>query len=369
METLAQHSVFRIQAEDSSDEEIEDDEHVAKKKHIHLKGDSDAIVTGSSYKLAAGESTNGAVVLIGGTGEIDGTVNGDLVLIGSKATVAGTVNGDLVTIGSNLTFISGAVANGDYVSVASEVKGEQELTTNGERVSLNTYSPVVPVVKEALTNIVQLRPMSPSSIFGWMLALVMLLVRLVLGLDFSKGLRRNRSHYPGSTGPIAFGRTGRDTRRSSALLSSGHHGDRHHRASFSCPGSCSSSISSVARQFAIRSGRRIAPQIAEQRYATYLWIICGTVVIWVLYCIPVIGFIAAGVVSLLGIGTFAIYLVDRYRSNASRPLLRTDRTGRGGKFGDRAFESAGSCLASKRRWQSAPRRPNSSLACSPASSI
>jgi uncharacterized RDD family membrane protein YckC len=44
-------------------------------------------------------------------------------------------------------------------------------------------------------------------------------------------------------------------------------------------------------------------------------------VIWVLYCIPVIGFIAAGVVSLLGIGTFAIYLVDRYRSNASRPLL------------------------------------------------
>jgi uncharacterized RDD family membrane protein YckC/uncharacterized membrane protein len=68
-------------------------------------------------------------------------------------------------------------------------------------------------------------------------------------------------------------------------------------------------------------GKRITPQFATRKYATYLWIICGTVVIWVLYCIPVIGFIAAGVVSLLGIGTFAIYLVDRYRSNASRPLL------------------------------------------------
>jgi uncharacterized RDD family membrane protein YckC len=43
----------------------------------------------------------------------------------------------------------------------------------------------------------------------------------------------------------------------------------------------------------------------------------------VLYCIPVIGFIAAGVVSLLGIGTFSIYFLDRYRSNVSRTQLPT----------------------------------------------
>ena len=55
----------------------------------------------------------------------------------------------------------------------------------------------------------------------------------------------------------------------------------------------------------------------------YVWIITGTVVIWALYCIPVIGFIAAGVVSLLGLGTFAIYLVERYRSNTPRPLPAT----------------------------------------------
>src|SRR6202040_3931157 len=134
--TLAQHSWLRIQAEDSEDPEI-DDAHPAKKRHLHGKGSADAIVTGASYRLKAGDSTNGAVVLIGGNGEVDGTVNGDLVLIGSKATFAGTVNGDLVTIGSTLTFMAGAVANGDYVSVASEIKGEQELTASGERVALN----------------------------------------------------------------------------------------------------------------------------------------------------------------------------------------------------------------------------------------
>jgi RDD family len=316
--TLDQHSVIRIQGDDSSDVEIED-EHAAKKKHIHLKGDSDAIVTGSSYKLAASETTNGAVVLIGGTGEIDGTVNGDLVLIGSKATVAGTVNGDLVTVGSNLTFISGAVANGDYVSVASEVKGEQELTTNGERVSLNTYSPVVPVVKEALTNIVAMRTMSPTSIFGWMLALVMLLVRLVLALIFPKVFVGTEAIIRDRPGPSLL--VGLAMILGGAVLS--------FLLAITVIGIIAlpflalalfivNIFGSAAVCYAI--GRRITPQLATQRYATYLWIICGTVVIWVLYCIPVIGFIAAGVVSLLGIGTFAIYLVDRYRSNASRTL-------------------------------------------------
>jgi hypothetical protein len=115
-------------------------------------------------------------------------VNGDLVLIGSKATLAGTVNGDLVTIGSNLNIYSGAVANGDYVSVASEVKGEQELTANGERVTLNTFSPAVPVIKEVLINIVQLRPMSPSSRFSWSLLIIALVVRSLLGLIIQKSL-------------------------------------------------------------------------------------------------------------------------------------------------------------------------------------
>jgi hypothetical protein len=316
--TLAQHSVIRLQEDDSPDVEVEDDL-VRKKKHTHLKGDSDAIVTGSSYKLAAGETTNGAVVLIGGTGEIDGTVNGDLVLIGSKATVAGTVNGDLVTVGSNLTFVSGAVANGDYVSVASDVKGEQGLTTNGERVSLNTYSPVVPVVKEALTNIVAMRTMSPTSIFGWMLALVMLLVRLVLALIFPKVFVGTEAIIRDRPGPSLL--VGLAVILGGAVLS--------FLLAITVIGIIALPFLALAlfilnifggAAVCYSIGKRIAPQMATQRYATYLWIICGTVVVWVLYCIPVIGFIAAGVVSLLGIGTFAIYLVERYRTNASRTL-------------------------------------------------
>jgi hypothetical protein len=319
VEALARDSLFQIQVEDSSDSQIEE-EHPAKKRHTHGKGGADAIVTGSSYKLNAGESTNGAVVLIGGNGEIDGTVNGDLVLIGSKASVAGTVNGDLVAIGCNLTFNSGAVTNGDYVSVASEVKGEQELTTNGERVTLNTYSPVVPVVKEALTNIVQLRPMSPTSVFGWMLAIIMLMVRLGLGLIFPKVFVGTEAIIRERLGPSLL--VGLAMILGGAVLS--------FLLTITVVGIIALPFLALAlfilnifggASVCYSIGKRIAPRVADQRYATYIWIVSGTVVIWILYCIPVIGFIASGVVSLLGIGTFAIYLVDRYRSNAPRPLL------------------------------------------------
>src|ERR1700722_9711637 len=113
--TLAQHPLVRILVDDDSSLWQIDDDLGPKKRHPHGKSADDVIVTGESYKLEAGQSTNGAVIFIGGTGEIDGTVNGDLVLIGSKALLAGTVNGDLVTVGSNLSILTGAVANGDYV--------------------------------------------------------------------------------------------------------------------------------------------------------------------------------------------------------------------------------------------------------------
>jgi hypothetical protein len=319
--TLAQHSLLRMQVEDSEDSQI-DEEHAAKKRHLHVKGSADAIVTGSSYRLNAGETTNGAVVLIGGNGEVDGTVNGDLVLIGSKATFAGTVNGDLVTVGSNLTILSGAVANGDYVSVASEVKGEPELKANGERVTLNTYSPVVPVIKEALTNIVQLRPMSPSSIFGWLLAIIMLIVSLVLGLIFPNVFVGTESIIRDRPGPSLL--VGLAVILGGTVLS--------FLLAITVVGIIALPFLALAlfilNLFGCTSvcyaiGKRIAPQVAGRRYAVPFWIMSGTVLVWVLYCIPVIGFIAAGVVSLLGIGTFSIYFLDRYRSNVSRTQLPT----------------------------------------------
>jgi uncharacterized RDD family membrane protein YckC len=319
---LAQHSVIRILGDDSATWQIDDDLG-PKKRHPHGKASADAIVTGESYKLQAGQSTDGALVLIGGNGSINGTVNGDLVLIGSRATLAGTVNGDFVTICSNLSIDPGAVANGDYVSVASQVKGEEELTANGDRLNLNTFSPGVPVVKEVLGNIVQLRAMSPSSIFSWALAIVTLTVCLVLGLSFPNLFAKTETIIRNRPGPSFL--VGLAVVLGGALLS--------FLLAITIIGIIALPFLGLAlfilhilgcTAVCYSIGRRIAPQFAEQqRYAACLWITLGTVVLWVLYCLPIIGFMAAGAVSLLGLGTFAIYLVDRDRSSSPRPQLTT----------------------------------------------
>jgi RDD family len=59
-------------------------------------------------------------------------------------------------------------------------------------------------------------------------------------------------------------------------------------------------------------GKRLFPNATSQGHATLVWILAGTVVRLILYCIPVVGFIAWGIVLLIGSGSFAIYLIERY---------------------------------------------------------
>ena len=320
---LVQSLFSRIQAADSSDAPADsDDAPPVKKNHKHDSQNNDVVVTGGSYKLDAGQSTSGGVVLIGGTGTIGGNVDGDLVMIGSKASFSGTVNGDLVVIGSNLRIDAGAVTNGDFVSLASEAIGADELKVNGERVILNTFSPAVPIVKEVFVNIAQLRPMSPFSVFSWTLAIIVLMVRLLLGLMFPKAFAA-ASTILGER-PIPSFLIGLAVILGSAVLS--------FLLVITLVGIIALPFLGLAifilDLFGCTSvcywiGKRIVPHLAERSYASYVWIIAGTAVTWVLYCIPVIGFIAAGVVSLLGLGTFSIYLVERYRPTIPQSLTPT----------------------------------------------
>jgi uncharacterized RDD family membrane protein YckC len=315
-ESLGGHVLLRTESDDRSDwSAIEKD-----KPHRHHKhsGD-DQVAIGQAYNLGRGESAGGDVVLIGGTGQIDGTIDGDLVLIGSTATFGGTVNGDLVVNGSNLTITPGAVANGDYISIASNVKGEEYLTTNGERVLLNGFAPAIPALKEFLTNFLELRTMSPTSIVSWVFALIALAIRLVLGLTFPKVFDRTETVVRERTGPSFL--IGLAIFLGLPVLSG--------LLIITVLGILALPFLAVAFFILLMFGttavlyalgKRIAPQMAEQKYVACIWIGIGNAVAWVLYCIPIVGFIAAGAISLLGAGAFGIYLAERYRSNAPKPV-------------------------------------------------
>jgi RDD family len=284
----------------------------AKIKHRHSDG-NDVVVTGGSYKLAREDAADNNVIVIGGEADIKGTINGDLVMIGSRATFSGTVNGDLVAVGSNLQVESGATANGDLVSFAAEISHPELLQVNGEHVTINTLAPMIPFFKETFSNLTHLRPMSPFSFVSWSIAILILLGRLLIAWIFPKtfppaDLVLRERPVPAFLVGLAI--ISGATILSFLLL-----------ITF---------VGIVALPFIALAiflldlfgetcvsywiGKRILPQLAERPDAVYAWIVCGTAVIWLLYCIPVIGFIATSINLVLGIGTASICLFEHYRS-------------------------------------------------------
>ncbi len=316
--SLGGHLLFQTDSDDSSAWQI----FGKSEKHGHHKhggSDDDQVLIGQSYKLDRGNVAQGDVVLIGGTGQIDGTINGDLVLVGSTVTFGGTVNGDFVANGSNVTIIPGATANGDYVSIASTIKGSENLTTNGERVLLNGFPAVAPALKEFLGNILLLRTMSPTSVVSWTLALFCLAIRLALGFFLPKTFEATDTIIRERTGPSFL--VGLAMILGLPVLSV--------LLIITVLGILALPFLAIAffilvmfgtTAFFYSFGKRVAPQFAQNRYVACIWIVIGNAVAWVLYCIPVVGFLAAGVIALLGLGSFGIYLSERYRSNAPRSL-------------------------------------------------
>jgi hypothetical protein len=275
----------------------------------------DQVVTGRTYVLRAGESAEGDVVVIHGHARIEGVIDGDLSLIGSDAQVSGTVNGDMVAVASKVRFEPGAVVNGDFSSVISAVEHDDQLHVNGSRCNLD-FLPTGAAVNlgEWLNGtIFFLRPMSPDSFISWFWALLVLGLCLAVGHFFPKPVAE--------TGSILRGRAPASFLCGLAIIPA---------AALLCFLLLMTVIGAVAIPLILAAvlafalvgnavvfqqiGQRIAPGMSTQKYPTLLWIALGAVVCWVLYCIPVIGFLAGSIVLLAGLGSFTLYLLDRSKN-------------------------------------------------------
>jgi hypothetical protein len=285
------------------------------KKHSHHDSSEDSkVVTGGSYELARDQSENRDVVLLGSEGTIEGNVNGDLVVIGSQAKFSGNVNGSLVVLGSKLTAEPGAHVNGDYVNIASSVVGKKNISATGESVDLGGLSivPVVPFFKGFMSNVFLLRPMSPTSEFSWVLAALGLGLCLFLGSLFPKTFVETDSILQKRPAPAFL--TGLAVILGGAVLAA--------LLVITVVGIIALPFLGIAwfildlfgkTAVSYTIGKRIFPNASSQAHAGLVWILAGTVIRLILYCIPVVGFIAWGIILLIGTGSFAIYLVERYR--------------------------------------------------------
>jgi RDD family len=287
---------------------------LSKIKH-HDRTGGDQVIAGRTYTLRADESAEGDVVVIHGHARIDGVVNGDLALIGSDAEIRGTINGDMMAVASRARFEEGAVVNGDFSSVASAIEQDNNLQVNGSRTNLDFLpaGTAVNLGQWLSGTIFLLRPMSPDSFFSWFWALLVLGLCLAIGHFFSKPVAE--------TGAILRGRAPASFLCGLVILPA---------ATLVCALLLMTVIGALAIPLVVAAvfalalvgnavvfqliGQRIAPQMSNQKYPTLLWIALGAVVCWVVYCIPVIGFLAGSIVLLAGVGSFSLYLIDRSKN-------------------------------------------------------
>jgi len=273
------------------------------------------LITGQNFVLQKGESTSGDVVLVRGHAKIDGTVNGDCVLVGSEADISGTINGDTVSVASKVRFSPGTVVNGDFVSTVSTISGASDLHVNGERVNLDLLPPetLLGLGQWFSGTILLLRPMSPDSIISWFAALVVLAFCLAVGALFPRLLL--------DTGKVLQERTPASLLSGLAIVPA---------AALFCFLLLITVLGIFVIPFVVATlvvfslignaavfqaiGRRLAPKLEQQKHGTLAWIALGAVVCWIIYCIPVIGFLAGSLVFLAGLGAFSLYIVDRSRA-------------------------------------------------------
>jgi hypothetical protein len=281
-------------------------------KHHDRSGDQ--VITGRTFTLRAGESSEGDVVVIHGHARIEGVVNGDLALVGSDAEIRGTINGDMVAVASRVRFEEGAVVNGDFSSVVSAVERDSDLQVNGSRYNLDFLptGTAINLGQWLSGTIFFLRPMSPDSFISWFWALIILGLCLAIGHFFPKPVAE--------TGAILRGRAPASFLCGLAIVPA---------AALLCFLLLMTVIGALAIPLVLAAvfalalvgnavvfqliGQRIAPQMSNQKYPTLLWIALGAVICWVVYCIPVIGFLAGSIVLLTGVGSFTLYLVERSR--------------------------------------------------------
>jgi hypothetical protein len=279
------------------------------------------LVTGQNFVLEKGESTSGDLVLVRGHAKIDGTVNGDCVLVGSEADISGTINGDAVSVASRMRFSPGTVINGDFVSVVSTVSGASDAHVNGERISLDVFPPdtLLGFDKWFSSTVLLLRPMSPSSFTSWFGAMFVLAICLGIGALFPRLLA--------DTGKVLQERAPASLLSGFAIVPA---------AALFCFLLLVTVLGIFVIPFVVATlivfslignaavfeaiGQRLAPKLRDQKHGSLAWIALGAVVCWIIYCIPVIGFLAGSLVFLTGLGAFSLYVVDRARATPSARL-------------------------------------------------
>lgn len=165
---------------------------VAVKSRRHVSGGDAMVVIGNNATLDA-DDTKEAVVVVGGSADIKGKVTDAAVAVAGSVTVSGEVGDAVVAVLGNVDLKDGAVVHGDVVSVGGKVHKADGAKVDGEVQSVDFGMLGLPKI-DWLTDWFQhcalkLRPLAPQVGWVWVVAGVFLLFYLLVAATLPKPVK------------------------------------------------------------------------------------------------------------------------------------------------------------------------------------
>ncbi len=160
----------------------------------HHSGQQNVLVVfGKDAELKAGETAD-AVVVIGGNAVVRGQVREAVVAVGGNVTIGGEVRDAAVAVMGSVTLETNAIVHGDAVSVGGAVNVAEGAVLIGEKVAVDFGAiglpKIEPLRKWFVHCVLKLRPLAPQVGWVWAVAGIAFLLYLLVAVALPRPVER-----------------------------------------------------------------------------------------------------------------------------------------------------------------------------------
>ena len=283
----------------------------------------DVVRIGSDYTLKS-EDESGDLVVIGGTGTVEGRARGDTVVIFGQSDIRGTaeINGNLVLIDTDTTVAEGAHVRGDLVVIGGQFNAPADFAAGGSHVIIDNHTlggRLAGVFTWITRGLLWGRPIVPQLRWMWAAVIVLFLVYLLVSLVFEKPVSEvadvltDRPLSAFGVGLLVLLLIG----PISVLLAVSIIGIAVVPLIL-----CALLVAWVIGKVAGARwlGASIIPRTENARWHTVAAFVLGFVLITAAYMVPILGFVTWTMMGVFGLGASALAFVAAYRRENPLPV-------------------------------------------------
>jgi len=272
------------------------------------------VKVGSDVVLKEGEVSK-EVVVVRGSATIDGTIEGNLVVVAGSATVNGKIKGDMVVVLGSAKLGPKAELKQNATVVGGTLDADPDAKISGERMEIGGVNiPGLRPLTDWLTNgLLLARPLPPRLGWVWSIAAVLFLINVLLSLMFPRPTQACTdqmdktpvgSFFTGFLVLVLFGpllillaATGVGVLIIPFLL-------------------CAMVVAFLFGKVAVYryAGQQVTrPMNSSFVQSPLITLLAGTAIFYLLYTIPVVGFVVWGITGLWGLGAVLMATVGSFR--------------------------------------------------------